>query len=47
MKAKTHGKKNEELWDVIKDLVRSTFNNTHDYDKKCKKSNLIQMMIYL
>ena len=34
-------KRYTELWDKIKDLIRSMTNTSGDYDEKYKKSNLI------
>ena len=44
-KSKGRLKKYKELWNKIRDFIRSINNNSGNYDKK--KSNLIRMMIYL
>lgn len=40
MKAKTYGKKYEELWSKIEDLIRSTNNKSDEYDEKYMKMKI-------
>ena len=37
MKAKTHQKKYKELWNKIRDLIRSITNNSDNYNEKYMK----------
>ena len=37
MKAKEKNFKNEELWSIIRDLIRSVTKNSDDYDEKYLK----------
>ena len=45
--SKEKNKKHEELWSKIRDLIRSITKNSDDYDGKYRKSNTIQITIYL